>query len=191
MSCSTCGINDNISAVSFLAPCIFDNVRMDLDRFRTSLTAQPAQTDIMPLYAGGIGKVIAQNTLRITPQFNSDFYEISGTLELPATLTYIYQGNNKTAPATLYLPINLQMNVPEATVWPYDITVHYSFFADNITAIDTGGYSALVDGAIILYVTAEMPITVKSAGQLEFNTVVSREIVNQSEYLVSAFYPNA
>ncbi len=189
MSCSTCGINDNISTVSFLAPRIFDNVRMDLDRRRLAMTVQTALPDITPLYAGSTGKISAGSTLSIIPQFNADFSAVSGTLELPAVLTYVYQGNNGTAPATLYVPVSMQMNTPQSTAWPFDLTVHYSFFADNIASGENGSYSTLADGIIMVYVTSEMPITVKSAGQLNTNSIVSREVINQSEYLTSAFYP--
>ena len=188
MNCSN-GINDCQNGVNILATRIFDNVRMDLDRQSLNIESSALPTGITALYLSGTGVLTPDSNISVAPNLNDAYATVSGTLYLPGTLTYIYQGAKATAQANLLVPINLLMTLPDNSIWPFDITVHYSYFADNLEETGTA-FSSLADGVIITYVTACMPLSLKDNCPVYYNSVSERTVINQSAFLNSSFYPN-
>ncbi len=189
MNCHN-GINDCQSGINILATRIFDNVRMDLDRQSFNVEACSLPTGITALYLSGTGVLTPDSNITVVPNLNDSFATVSGTLYLPGTLTYIYQGAKATARANLLIPINILMTLPEDSIWPFDITVHYSYFADNLEETGTNTFSSLTDGVIITYVTACMPVNLKDNCPIYYNSISERAVLNQSTFLNADFYPN-
>ncbi len=189
MNCSN-GINDCQSGINILATRIFDNVRMDYDRQSFNIEASALPTGITALYLTGTGVLTPDSNITVVPNLNDSYATVSGTLYLPGTLTYIYQGAKATQQANLSVPINLLMALPEDSIWPFDITVHYSYFADNLEETGSNTFSSLVDGVIITYVTACMPVSLKDNCSIYYNSVSQRTVLNQSSFLNTNFYPN-
>mgnify|MGYP001079986977 CR=1 FL=1 len=189
---SSCGICDNRSNTCILANRIFDNVRMDLDRDPFIINTQISQAPetVTPLYAGGTGTIVP-SSLTVTPHFNDSYADICGNLELPGSVTYLFEGTRYTASCTLIVPLCLQMKIPGDSVWPFEVTVHFSYFADSLTYQNDNSYSAAVDGVVIVYITACMPVCLSSAGQISFNTVAQRSVPTQNAFIGTAFYPSA
>lgn len=181
------GICDNRNTVNILTTRIFDNVRIDLNRSELFLESTIVQSDITPLYASGTG--ISENNLPLTPHLNENYADLSGDLTLNCTLTYLYQGNRQTAKATLKVPVNLRMAIPEDSVWPFNVTVHYSFFSDNLKEESINTYSSLTDGVIIVYVTSCMPISVSGTYPILYNAEKDRIITSENTIVSSSFYP--
>lgn len=185
---SSCGICDN-NCISILTTRIFDNVRIVLDRTPLEITASSLPAAITPLYASGTGTLSPDSDVTVTPRTSACYADVVGTISLRGTLTYIFEGTRQTAPITLALPISARMNTPEDSVWPFDITVHYSFFADNLSETDTNRFSCLCDGAVMIYVTACMPLNVSGATLIRHNPIAERVITNDNTFITSAFYP--
>lgn len=190
-SCSR-GITDNRVTVPILATRIFDNVRRDLDRSQFNfLTSFPFdQTLITPLYAGGTGVVSGISSVTLTPRYNDGFVDVCGDLMLPGTLTYVYQGSSHTAAGNISVPFSARMKLPEDSVWPFEFTVHYSYFADNFESVSSGVLSCLTDGVIICYITACMPVSLLYAGPIEYNSITVRSVQSENTFAVSPFYPS-
>lgn len=186
------GICDNRSNTCILATRIFDNVRMDLDRDLFAVTTEISQApeQVTPLYAGGTGTASGQSSLTVTPHFNDAYADICGNLELPGTVTYLFEGTRYTAPSTLILPFCLQMQIPTDSIWPFEVTIHYSYFADTFTYQNQNSYTASVDGVIIVYITASMPVCISPAGQIAYNTVSQRAMPSQNSFIGTDFYPS-
>ncbi len=184
---TNCGICDNRNAVNILTTRIFDNVRIDLNRSELTIETNILPSDITALYAGGTG--VSENGISVTPHLNENCADISGELSLKSTLTYIYQGNRQMTEAILKVPVNLRMNIPEDSVWPFNVTVHYSFFSDNLKEENTNTFSSLTDGVIIIYITACMPLAVGGTYPILYNTERDRAISNENTIASSAFYP--
>ncbi len=189
MNCSN-GINDCQSGINILATRIFDNVRMGLDRQSLNLETSGLQSGITALYASGTGVFVPDSNISVVPNINDAYASVNGTLYLPGTLTYIYQGAKTTASANLSVPINVFMSLPEDSLWPFDITVHYSYFADNLEETGANTYSALVDGVIIVYITSCMPVSLKDSCPIYYNSISQRAVLNQSAFVNTDFYPN-
>ncbi|MBR2861050.1 MAG: hypothetical protein IKB86_04355 [Clostridia bacterium] len=184
------GINDSQPTVSILATKIFDNVKADLDRSEaiiTSFVENPEE--ITPLYALGTASMVAGQTVTVTPDPITRIAALQGYLELPGTLTYLFSGARQIAPCNLLFNVNLQMQLPEDSVWPFDITVHYSYFADNISFAENNRFSSLVDGTVIIYVTACAPVTIPSLCPIQYNSASERQTQNENAFLLSNFYP--
>ena len=189
MNCSN-GINDCQSGINILATRIFDNVRMGLDRQSLNIETSVSQSGITALYVSGTGVLVPDSNISVVPNINDNYASVTGTLHLPGTLTYIYQGAKSTVSANLLVPVNVYMHLPEDSLWPFDITVHYSYFADNLEEINETTYSSLVDGVIILYVTSCMPVSLKDSCPIYYNSVSQRTVSNQSAFINTNFYPN-
>ncbi len=183
------GICDNTDSVSILTTRIFDNVRRDLDRAELIIEADITPTDITALYAGGTGVFTPDSGVTVTPHINDNYADVSGTLSLKGTVTYISSGTRQTASARLIIPIDLMMSLPADSIWPFDITVHFSYFADNLTEIGSNRFSALVDGVFIIYVTACVPISLKNYSSIQYNPASERATVNNNNFTSSIFYP--
>ncbi len=181
------GIYDNDNSITLLATRIFDNVRIDLNRSPLTIETNILPSNITVLYAGGTG---TQNDgLSVTPHLNSNYADISGTLSLNCTVTYIYEGTRQTAQGYLKLPINLRMKIPEDSVWPFNVTAHFSFFSDNVSETDTNTFSTLTDGVVIIYITACTPVTVKGSSSILYNFEKDRIIASENTIASSPFYP--
>ncbi len=195
MSCSckniTSGISDIRNSISILTTRIFDNIRFDLDRSSFIIDTNIIPSAITALYVGGTGTVIPDSGVTVTPHINDNYADVSGTISLPATVTYIYEGTRQTASAKLLVPINARMNIPKDSVWPFDITVHYSFFADNLCEEEINTYSALVDGVIIVYITACVPVSLNNFSSIQYNDANQRAIINDNNFTSSSFYPRS
>ena len=189
MACNwtSTGINDNNSTVSFLATRIFDNVRFDLDREQLLLSASIPE-DATPLYATGTGSSV--QLLNASPRCNDNFSNISGNLLLPCVLTYISGGASNTVPCTVSVPFSARMKLPQDSVWPYDITLNYSCFCDNIVRESENTFSCLADGVTITYITASVPVCVPASGQLQYNSISEREVDLQNGFVSASFYPS-
>lgn len=189
---SSSGICDNRTGTCILANRIFDNVRMDLDRdtftVLTEISQPPEQVTL--LYAGGTGTASGQTSLTVTPHFGDAYADICGNLELPGTVTYLFAGSRYTAACSLIIPFCLQMQIPADSIWPFDVTIHYSYFADTFAYQSENTYTASVDGVIIVYITACMPVCLTNAGQLVYNTVAQRAVPSQNSFTATAFYPS-
>lgn len=184
---NNCGICDNRNTVNILTTRIFDNVRIELNRSQLLLETNLVQSDITPLYAGGTG--VSENGIPITPHLNENYADLTGNLNLKCTFTYLYQGNRQSAQATLKVPVNLRMSIPEDSVWPFNVTVHYSFFSDNLKEESVNTYSSLTDGVIIVYVTSCMPLSVSGTYPILYNSEKDRIITSENTIASSAFYP--
>ncbi len=185
------GISDNSNSVSILTTRIFDNVRRDLDRAELTLETDITPSDVTALYAGGTGVFTPDSGVTVTPHINDKFADVSGTLSLKGTVTYISEGTRQTACARLIIPIDLQMALPEDSIWPFDITVHFSYFADNLTETDSNRFTALVDGVVIIYVTACVPLSLSGYSSLRYNSATERATVNNNNFTSAAFYPGS
>ena len=179
--------DNNKDNITILATRVFDNVRIELNRTVLTVDTSIVQSDITALYASGTGT--SESNLVITPHLNMNCADICGELSLESTLTYIYSGARQSAKANLKVPINLRMNIPEDSVWPYNVTVHYSFFSDNLKEEDVNTYSSLTDGVIIIYITALTPINVNSNCPMVYNFAKDRAIQNENAIATSIFYP--
>lgn len=195
MSCSckniTSGISDHRNSISILTTRIFDNIRFDLDRSPLIIDTDIVPSAITALYVGGTGTVVPDSGVTVTPHINDNYADVSGTISLPATVTYIYEGTRQTSSARLSVPINARMNIPEDSVWPFDITVHYSFFADNLKEEATNTYSSLVDGVVIVYITACVPVSLNNYSSIQYNDINQRTIINENNFTSSSFYPRS
>lgn len=190
MSCNFAqGINDCNNGIQILTTRIFDNVRMDMDRSEYALKTNIVSQGVTALYAGGTGVFLPDSNISVIPNINDNFATVSGTLLLPGTLTYILAGSRQSAPVTLYVPINARMSLPDDSVWPFDVTVHYSFFADNLEETQQNTYSALVDGVIIIYITACMPVSLNASCPVQYNSISQRTVINQNSFTTATFYP--
>ncbi len=184
------GICDNTMGTTILATKVFDNVRRDLDRVECKIITAELAGAITPLYASGMSSAIMQNTLTVTPRCATGCADVCGNLMLPGVLTYIDNGTRQTVPCNLEIPFCANMKMPEDSIWPFDITVHFSYFADNITQLDSTSFSCLVDGVTIVYVTACTPITIPNTQPIMYNSISQRAVQNQNTFLETAFYPN-
>lgn len=184
------GITDNRQTVCILANRVFDNVRSDLDRDSVTfnVTLPHSFSEITPLYAGGTG-VAKGNALAVTPNFSDGFAHICGNLYLAGNLTYLYNGSSYTSVGNLILPFCAKMLLPEKSVWPFDITVHYSYFADGFSDFTDSTYSCIADGITVCYVTSCMPVTVPYTGTVEYNSITLRTPQTENAYVSSTFYP--
>lgn len=191
MSNCSRGITDNRVTVPILATRIFDNVRQDFDRSPLTFSAALPydQSLITPLYAGGTGVVSSMSSISLTPRYNDGFVDVCGDLMLPGTLTYVYQSSSRTAAGNLSVPFCARMKLPEDSIWPFDFTVHYSYFSDNFESVSSGVFSCLTDGVIICYITACMPVSLLYAGPIEYNSITARSVQTQNSFAVSPFYP--
>ena len=191
MSNCSRGITDNRITVPILATRIFDNVREDFDRSHFNFTTSfPYDLSLItPLYAGGTGVVPAISSVSLTPRYGDGFIDVSGDIMLPGTLTYVYQGSSHIAAGNLSVPFIARMKLPQDSVWPFDFTVHYSFFADNFEKTPSGSLSCLTDGVMICYITACMPVSLLYAGPIEYNPASVRSVQTQNSFSVSPFYP--
>lgn len=183
------GINDCNRGIQILTTRIFDNVRMDLDRRALNLQTNITAQGVTALYASGTGVIIPDSSISVIPNINDSFATVTGTLFLPGTVTYIFEGTKSSTCATLELPINMRMILPDDSVWPFDVTVHYSYFADNLEETTDNNYTALVDGVIIVYVTACMPVTLNDSCPIQYNSISQRTVLNQNNFTASTFYP--
>lgn len=192
MSNCSRGINDNRVTVPILATRIFDNVREDFDRSRFNFFAALPydQSLITPLYAGGTGVVSGITSVSVTPRYIDGFVDVCGDLMLPGTLTYVYQGASHTAAGNLSVPFCARMKLPEDSIWPFDFTVHYSYFSDNFESTSSGIFTCLTDGVVICYITACMPVSLLYAGPIEYNSAAVRSVQTQNSFAVSPFYPS-
>ena len=182
------GICDN-DGVQILTTRIFDNVRIELDRTALSLSTAISSAAVTALYASGTGTLVPDSNISVAPDLNCRMQDITGTLSLQGTVTYISGGARSTAPATLKLPISVRMALPDQAIWPYDITVHYSYFADNLTEAGVNEYNALVDGVVIVYVTSLAPITLKGTQPVVYNPSSERTVTSCNTFTASRFYP--
>lgn len=187
---NSCGITDNKQTVCILADRVFDNVRRDLDRDSLSfeVTLPYPSSEITPLYAGGTGTA-SGNDLNITPRYSENFAHICGNLRLAGTLTYVYSGSSYTEKGNIILPFCAKMHLPEESVWPFEITVHYSYFADGFSDFADNSYSCIADGITVCYITSRMPVTVPYSGTVEYNSITVRTPQNDNPYISSLFYP--
>lgn len=187
---NSCGITDNKQTVCILANRVFDNVRCDLDRdsLTFEVTLPYTSSEITPLYAGGTGTASGSD-LNITPHYSENFAHISGNLHLSGKLTYVYSGSSYTAEGNLTLPFCAKMRLPEESVWPFEIAVHYSYFADGFSDYADSVYSCIADGIAVCYVTSCMPVTVPYSGTVEYNSISVRTPQNENPYISSLFYP--
>ena len=161
------GIYDNDNSITILATRIFDNVRIDLNRTQLNLETNILPSDITVLYASGTGT--QQDGITVVPHLNSNCADISGELSLSCTVTYVYEGTRQTAQGFLKVPVSLKMAIPEDSVWPFNVTTHFSFFSDNVSEVDTNTFLTLTDGVIIIYITTCMPVTVKGSTNILYN----------------------
>lgn len=193
MSCSnrSQGICDNSSVITILTTRIFDNVRLDLDRNQLNFSSSVSAENITPLYFSGTGKYVQQSGLTVTPNYNNFTADICGNLLLPGTFTYLEGGTRKTADANLIIPICVRMNIPSDSIWPFNITINYSYYADNISSVESGVYSAITDGVIIIYVTSDVPVCVPYSGVITYNSLSSRTVQIQNNFSGIDFYPAA
>ncbi len=192
MSCSTSrGINDSKNnTVQIMATRIFDNVRIDLDREPLILSAilPYDKNNVTPLYASGTGTFSGATTLSVSPRYGECNVDIIGNFDLKGNLTYIYSGSSYVSPCSICVPYSARMVLPEDALWPYEIMVHFSFFADNIKLIDEN-FNCVVDGTVICYITSQMPVSVLYSGPIEYNSLSSRQTQPQNTFMYSAFYP--
>jgi hypothetical protein len=184
---NNCGISDN-NGISILTTRIFDNVRIELDRRSLILKTGISPNSVCAMYANGTGTLVPDSNITVSPNLNGRFQDINGTLCLNGCLTYIFEGARSTAPCNLLLPVSLRMSLPDEAIWPYDITVHYSYFADNLTETENG-YNAICDGVAIVYITSLMPVTLRDGSSFFYNTECERTIVNDNTFTSSRFYP--
>lgn len=184
---SNSGICDNHNCLTILATRIFDNVRIDLNRTQLNIDTSIVPSDITVLYASGTGTT--EGGVTITPHLNSNCADISGELSLNCTLTYIYEGTRQTSQGYLKVPVKLRMNIPEDSIWPFNLTAHYSFFSDNLNEESTNTYSSLTDGVIILYITTCMPMNINGSYPIYYNAEKDRLITNENTIASSTFYP--
>lgn len=182
----SCGIRDDRAGVSLLATRIFDNVRLDLNRTPVSLSAD-LPDDAAPLYAGGTG-VLSPAGLTVTPHFDVHRADVSGTLSLPGTLSFVTSGAAQQTSAALLLPFAAVMELPEDAVWPFDVSVHYSYFVDRLRR-EEDALAGLADGVCITYVTALVPLRVAYLGPVSFHAASSRSIDPVNTFVVNPFYP--
>ncbi len=190
MSCNfSQGINDCNDGIQILTTRIFDNVRMDLDRSALRLQTCINDQGVTALYVSGTGVLVPDSNISVIPNINDSFATVTGTLYLPGTVTYIFEGTRNTAKANLELPLNVRMVLPDDSVWPFDITVHFSYFADNLEEISLNNYTALVDGVVIVYITSCMPVTLSDSCPIQYNSISQRTVLNQNTFTASAFYP--
>lgn len=184
-----CGIDDGNTGVAVLATRIFDNVRFSLDRTPLNLETQLPSGAFTPLFAGGTGASASQPRLTVTPHFEGHTADITGDLLLPGTLTYVAEGARQQTPCALVMPISVNMNTPADALWPYDITVHASFFADRLTPNPDGTVACLADGVVILYITACVPLSLPDAGMIRYEDAEAKGIREPNAYAGSLFYP--
>ena len=163
---------------------------MDLDRQSFNIESCTLPAGITALYLSGTGVLTPDSNISVVPNLNDAYATVSGTLYLPGTLTYIYQGAKATQQANLLVPISILMTLPEDSIWPFDITVHYSYFADNLEETGANTFSSLTDGVIITYVTACMPVSLKDNCPVYYNSISQRTVLNQSAFLNNDFYPH-
>jgi len=184
------GIADCNNGIQILTTRIFDNVRIDLDRDEFLVETNITQTGVTPLFSSGTGVVVPDSNISVIPNINDSFATVTGTLYLPGTISYIFSGSRSTAPSKLAVPINIRMTLPDDSVWPFDITVHYSYFADNLSENGQNTYIGLVDGVIITYITACMPVSLNDACTLKYNSISERTVINQNNFTTTNFYPH-
>ena len=191
MPCPACvhGIEDVNTGVALLATRIFDSVRFSLDRTPLILEAALPAREPTPLFAGGTGTNVSRARLTVTPHLEGHTADLTGDLLLSGTLTYLSQGSRFQAPCSLVLPLSLNVATPADVLWPYDVTVHYSFFADRLTANPDGTLSGLTDGVVILYVTACVPLSLPEVGTIRFKNSENQEVSAPGNYASSVFYP--
>jgi len=187
MSCSYITNNDKPTC-SFLASRIFDNVRFELARNTVGLSFLPEPQ--MPLYVSGKGAVTLTDTLTVSPHYNEGYASINGSLILPGVLQYISNGATETEGASISVPFSVNMKIPSDSIWQFDVIAHYSYFGDNITKSTDGSYSCIADGAVIVYITSYMPITVEANCQMTYNAISDKAEENINAYSVTDFYPN-
>ena len=184
-----CGIDDGAVGVAVLATRIFDNVRFSLDRTPMILeTVLPADA-VTPLFAGGTGAAASHTRLTVTPHFEGHTADLTGDLLLSGTLTYLAAGSRRQTACTLVMPISVNMVTPADALWPYDITVHYSFFADRLTVAPDGTVTCLADGVVILYITACVPLSLPDAGPIRYENAQDKAIPVPNPYAGTVFYP--
>ena len=162
-------------------------------RLETDLWIIALVTLVVFLFYAATGKqlmsFVANSNISVIPNINDSFATVTGTLYLPGTVTYIFEGTRNTAKANLELPLNVRMVLPDDSVWPFDITVHFSYFADNLEEISLNNYTALVDGVVIVYITSCMPVTLSDSCPIQYNSISQRTVLNQNTFTASAFYP--